>query len=58
MLDVMDTLIKSVDDGKVSVLILLGYTKAFDMLNHFILLAILLYIGFFFWKTYKILFGR
>jgi len=43
---VTDDIIGGLDDNKASILILLDYTKAFDMLNHKILLSILNYIGF------------
>ena len=44
--DITDDILKATNDGKVSVLVLLDFSKAFDMLNHKILLAILNYIGF------------
>lgn len=46
MSDVVDDVLKACDDGKISALILLDFTKAFDMLNHSILLSVLHYTGF------------
>jgi hypothetical protein len=43
---VTDDIIKGLDDNKACILLLLDYTKSFDMLNHKILLSILNYIGF------------
>lgn len=44
--DIVDDILTANDNSKLSILILLDYTKAFDMLNREILLAILAYIGF------------
>lgn len=44
--DITDDILRASDDNKVSVLILLDYSKAFDMLNHDILLRLLHFIGF------------
>lgn len=38
---VTDDIFKSMDEGKLSVLVLLDYAKAFEMLNHKLLLSIL-----------------
>ena len=46
LLNVTDDIIKAVDKGEATVLILIDYSKAFDGLNHELLLAILHYIGF------------
>lgn len=45
LLDVTDDIIKSVDDGSMTVLVLLDYSRAFDTINHELLLSILHYIG-------------
>lgn len=42
---ITDDILKAYDDNKVSILVLLDYSKAFDMINHRILLSILHYIG-------------
>lgn len=46
LLEVVDDIIKEIDLGKCSVLLLLDYSKAFDKINHEILVAILYHIGF------------
>ena len=46
MANVSDDILTAWDEGKLSVLILLDYTKAFDLLNHEILLSILHFVGF------------
>ena len=46
MSDVTDDILQACDNSKVSALILLDFTKAFDMLNHSILLSVLHYAGF------------
>lgn len=43
--NVSDDIFRATDEGKVTVLALLDYSKAFDTLNHRILLAVLHYIG-------------
>lgn len=44
--DIVDDVITSQDSGDATVLVLLDYTKAFDMIDHNIMVAILRYIGF------------
>jgi hypothetical protein len=44
--DVTDDIVSGQDRGEATVLVLLDYTKAFDMLQHDILIAILHYVGF------------
>ena len=44
--NVTDDIIRGLDCNRASILILLDFSKAFDMLNHEILLSILNYIGF------------
>lgn len=44
--DVVDDVVRARDCGDATVLMLLDYSKAFDMINHSILIAILEYIGF------------
>lgn len=44
--DVTDDIIGATDNSKISVLILLDYTKAFDMINHQLLFSILHFCGF------------
>lgn len=44
--DLVDDILRAQDNNKLSILILLDYTKAFDMLNHQILLATLSHLGF------------
>jgi hypothetical protein len=44
--DVTDNIFKELDSHKATVLLMLDYTKAFDMLNHEILISILKFIGF------------
>ncbi|CAH1963893.1 unnamed protein product, partial [Acanthoscelides obtectus] len=43
--DLVDDVIREQDAGNATVLVLLDYMKAFDMINHEILVAILKYIG-------------
>ncbi|VEN38354.1 unnamed protein product [Callosobruchus maculatus] len=45
LLDVTDDIIKEIDDGNTTALVLLDYSKAFDTINHQLMLAILKYIG-------------
>lgn len=45
LLDVVDDIIRGTDSGKCSALLLLDYSKAFDKINHEILVAILQHIG-------------
>ena len=45
LLNVTDYIFKATEAGKVSVLVLLDYTKAFDTINHSLLLLILKHIG-------------
>lgn len=44
--DVTDDIIEATDKSKISILILLDYTKAFDMINHQLLFSILHFCGF------------
>lgn len=44
--DVTDDILKALDSDKASILVMLDYSKAFDMLNHDTLVAILNYYGF------------
>ena len=46
LLDITYDIIKASDENKISILILLDYTKAFDTINHTILISILHFIGF------------
>ena len=46
MLDVTDDLFRAFDNGDHSVLLLLDFSKAFDILDHRLLLAVLSYVGF------------
>lgn len=46
LLDVTDNIFKEIDNGNASVLVLLDYSKAFDTINHSLMLAILHFIGF------------
>lgn len=46
LLKVTDDIITATDDNNLTVLVLLDYSKAFDRINHQLLLAILHYIGF------------
>lgn len=46
MVNVVDDVLRASDAGKVTCLVLLDYSKAFDTLNHKLLHAILHYIGF------------
>lgn len=45
LLNVTDDLLEATDKGKLSVLILLDFSKAFDTVNHSLLLSILHYVG-------------
>ena len=44
--EVTDNIFRALDGNKAAILIMLDYTKAFDMVNHTILLSVLNYIGF------------
>lgn len=44
--NITDDIFKACDDSKITVLITLDYSKAFDMINHDILIGILRYMGF------------
>lgn len=44
--DLTDDIIRAADDNKISILILLDYSKAFDTINHQLLVSILHYCGF------------
>lgn len=46
MADVVDEVIRARDSDRITALVLLDYTKAFDFVNHKILLAVLHFIGF------------
>lgn len=46
MADVIDDIIRARDNNEITALVLLDFTKAFDFLNHDILIALLHYIGF------------
>ena len=46
LLGVTDDIINATDEGKTSALVLIDYSKAFDRLNHELLISILNYIGF------------
>lgn len=45
LLDVVDSIMSSLDSGNSCVLVLLDYTRAFDKVNHQVLFALLLHIG-------------
>ena len=45
LLDLTDTIISSIDEGQIGALVMLDYTKAFDTINHPILLSVLCHIG-------------
>lgn len=45
LLNVSDDIIAAADQGMVTLLVLLDYSKAFDTLNHKVLLSVLKYIG-------------
>lgn len=45
MLDVTDDIVKAADRGKVTLLVLLDYSKAFDTVSHKLLIAILKFFG-------------
>lgn len=45
LLNITDDIIKATDEGKLTLLILLDFSKAFDTLNHRMLLSILQHIG-------------
>lgn len=44
--DVIDDIVRAQDENEATLLIMIDYTKAFDMINHQLLLSILKYIGF------------
>nr|CAI5828047.1 unnamed protein product [Callosobruchus analis] len=46
LLTVTDDIIRATDSGKSSILLLLDYSKAFDTLNHDLLISILHFVGF------------
>lgn len=46
LLGVVDDIVSACDDNKLTLLILLDYSKAFDRINHRLLLAMLHYFGF------------
>lgn len=46
LLDVVDEILRAIDSGKTCILVLLDYSKAFDQIDHVLLLAILGHIGF------------
>lgn len=46
MLDLIDDILRDNDSGSTTALVLLDYSKAFDTLNHELLLTILKYVGF------------
>lgn len=46
LLNIVDDISKATDQGKLTVMVLLDYSKAFDTINHKTLLSILQYIGF------------
>lgn len=46
LLEIVDNIISSTDQQKLTTLVLLDYTKAFDRINHQLLLAMLHYYGF------------
>lgn len=46
LLNIIDDVISSIDQNQLVTLVLLDYSKAFDTINHKLLLAILHYIGF------------
>lgn len=46
LVDILDDIVTAYDNNKSSILILLDYSKAFDTINHTLLVAILQYIGF------------
>ena len=45
LLDVTDNIVRELDIGKASILVLLDFSKAFDTLHHDTLLAVLHYVG-------------
>lgn len=46
MAKVTDDILKGIDDNRLTVLVMIDYSKAFDKINHTIFLALLNYIGF------------
>lgn len=46
MAHIVDDILRAIDDNQITTLVLLDYSRAFDTLNHSLLLAILHYIGF------------
>lgn len=46
LLKVTDDILSAIDKNKLTVLVLLDYSKAFDLINHRLLLAVLHYFGF------------
>lgn len=46
MLDVVDDLVREADSGRATVLVSLDYTRAFDTINHDLLLGVLHFVGF------------
>lgn len=46
MLNVTDEIFRAIDKGETAVMVLLDYTKAFNQINHEILVSILHYLGF------------
>lgn len=42
----MDDIVSAVDNNKITALVMLDYSKAFDKINHEILISILHYLGF------------
>lgn len=57
LLKITDDIICSADSGKTPLLILLDYCKAFDTVNHELLLAILNYVGFSRKASLSVLYG-
>jgi len=45
LLDLIDDICRALDDGELTALVLLDYSKAFDTINHSLLLSILHFIG-------------
>lgn len=46
LLNITDDILRAADDDKLSIMILLDYSKAFDTTHHKLLFSILKYIGF------------